>query len=259
MAHFKCRVCNHEDLPQKQLLKGTRVEEEVALYACDACGGWFTNPTVYMSQRAFHDEDLTWYFRREQKVRHKVKGMINKARALGFAKQGRFLDIGCGLGFSMMQAIEMGFEAEGFEPLEKAAEHAKDVLNLDVKCDFFRGEDFAPNQFDVVLLDQVLEHVYEPQVMMADIAKVLKPGGVLLLGVPNFDWLVLLITKLKLTSKINAFADPQEHINYYTIETIRHLCRVNNLKLSGYYYARNYIKVPFMALNLSPGYFIISK
>jgi SAM-dependent methyltransferase len=48
---------------------------------------------------------------------------------------------------------------------------------------------FGASSFDVVILSDVLEHIREPELLMAEISRILKPGGYLLLNVPFIYWI----------------------------------------------------------------------
>ena len=58
---------------------------------------------------------------------------------------------------------------------------------------FFQGDiqertPFESWCFDIVLCEQMLEHIDNPAAAMSEIARVLKPGGLLVMGVPVFPW-----------------------------------------------------------------------
>lgn len=96
----------------------------------------------------------------------------------------RVLDIGCGFGESLGYHRNRGCDAHGVEAdaniLRVAARH-----NLQVKAGLFRAADYEPASFDVVTLDQVIEHVADPVAVLRDVAAVLKPGGLAILSTPN--------------------------------------------------------------------------
>jgi SAM-dependent methyltransferase len=107
------------------------------------------------------------------------------ARMLGVARPairsatGRLLDVGCGVGFSLLAAAEMGFEALGLDPLAPA-----DPAHYEGRR-VVRGtlETFRDDQgFDVVSMIDVIEHVRDPIATMVRAASFLAPGGVLLLA-----------------------------------------------------------------------------
>lgn len=62
-------------------------------------------------------------------------------------------------------------------------------LHIDVACDLTRPLPFRDAVFDTVLLSDVLEHIPEPKECLREIARTLRPGGVLLMNTPFFYWL----------------------------------------------------------------------
>lgn len=106
--------------------------------------------------------------------------------------KGRLLDIGCGMGGYMLAAQSLGMQAQGIEP---SAEHSRAgrSLGLDIRTQHFDPSDH-PDPFDVVILSHVIEHIYRPAEFMAGIAKVLKPGGTLILVTPNASAFTALAT-----------------------------------------------------------------
>lgn len=60
---------------------------------------------------------------------------------------------------------------------------------VDVQCDLNEGLPFLANTFDTVLLSDVLEHLPEPLHLWREMARVMKPGAMLLMNTPFFYWL----------------------------------------------------------------------
>jgi SAM-dependent methyltransferase len=96
----------------------------------------------------------------------------------------RALEIGCGDGTFLGMLAER-FEVQGVEPSRAAAELAR-TKTLDVRNEYFDPAAFD-RPFDVVASRFVLEHIFEPHAFIEGIKRVLKPGGLLLLEVPNYD------------------------------------------------------------------------
>lgn len=96
----------------------------------------------------------------------------------------RVLDIGCGFGESLGYHRRRGCDAHGVEAdaniLRVAARYG-----LTVRVGLFEPEAYEPASFDVVTLDQVIEHVGDPMRVLAGVARVLKPGGMAILSTPN--------------------------------------------------------------------------
>ena len=102
----------------------------------------------------------------------------------------RLLDVGCSSGALLRVAKECGYDASGAEPATQAADTARG-LGFEVFPGFLQDAGFPDNHFDVITLFEVIEHLLEPQGLLKEILRVLKPGGVLLIGTGNADsWTV---------------------------------------------------------------------
>jgi SAM-dependent methyltransferase len=113
------------------------------------------------------------------------KDLLRTAIEFTGKTSGDLLDIGPGRGEILKAAQESGWIAVGVEPSAPFAQRAAlfsgaKVLNTAIE-DFNSQE----SSFDVVLLSAVLEHLYDPDAMVAKISRWLRPGGVLFLDVPN--------------------------------------------------------------------------
>ena len=97
---------------------------------------------------------------------------------------GRLLDVGFGSGAFLEAAGEMGWNAEGIDFDPKAVELAK-ARGLNVSCVSAANLTKQENEYDVITLSHVIEHVYDPVTLLSDLYRLLKPGGVLWLETPN--------------------------------------------------------------------------
>jgi len=102
------------------------------------------------------------------------------------AAPGRVLDVGCGPGWLLHAFRQRGWDAQGTELSDPAATHARRVLGLPVATGASERLGFPDQHFDAVTLWHVLEHVADPRGVLAEVHRVLQPGGVLLVSVPNF-------------------------------------------------------------------------
>jgi SAM-dependent methyltransferase len=105
------------------------------------------------------------------------KAISNYAEKL----DGNLLDVGCG-----SMPYKKLFNVSQYIGLDIDTEISR---NLKVADKFYDGKSFpfVDNEFNAVLSNQVLEHVFNPDEFLSEIYRVLKPGGRLLLTVP-FIW-----------------------------------------------------------------------
>ncbi|MCX8038526.1 MAG: class I SAM-dependent methyltransferase [Candidatus Sumerlaeia bacterium] len=97
----------------------------------------------------------------------------------------RLLDIGCGIGKTLLHARARGWTVEGIEPSAYASAYAREHLGLAVRTGVFQEGLVPPETFRAVVMLDVIEHFYEPLPMLREIHRILQPGGHLALTTPN--------------------------------------------------------------------------
>lgn len=131
------------------------------------------------------------------------------------SKQGKALDIGCGRGLLLDKLRRRGWDTHGTELSEAAAAYAREQLGLPVTTEALEHAGFADDEFDLVILWHVLEHVQSPRAMLREVARILKPGGTLLVAVPNFgSW------EARWGGKSWFHLDVPRHLTHFTPETL---------------------------------------
>jgi SAM-dependent methyltransferase len=98
---------------------------------------------------------------------------------------GRVLDVGCATGSFLVTLRQAGWQVQGVEFNPQAAEYARQRHGLDVVTGTLADGRFPDNQFDLVIFWDVLEHVHQPRQTLEEAARITKPGGWLLLVLPN--------------------------------------------------------------------------
>ena len=98
---------------------------------------------------------------------------------------GRALDVGCGVGQVVGRLTADGIEAYGVDVSEPNIARAQKVSP---RCQLYDGKrlPFADNFFASVGAINVLEHVEEPEAFIAELVRVLEPGGRIVISSPNF-------------------------------------------------------------------------
>ncbi|HEV2106187.1 MAG TPA: class I SAM-dependent methyltransferase, partial [Candidatus Eisenbacteria bacterium] len=90
--------------------------------------------------------------------------------------RGRLLEVGCAAGLLLQRAAARGWSATGVEPAAAAAAHARG-LGLDVHPGTLEAARLPDAAFDLVYMGDVLEHVPDCRATLAEVARVLAPGG----------------------------------------------------------------------------------
>ncbi len=96
-------------------------------------------------------------------------------------RHGRLLDIGCAAGFFLAEA-RAHYEVQGVELSAWSSAYARDRLGLPVFTGTLSQAGLPTDRFDVVTLWDVIEHVPDPVPLLAEAARVLRPGGRLVLS-----------------------------------------------------------------------------
>jgi len=112
---------------------------------------------------------------------------LRRLRALFPGRRISVLDVGCGNGSLLRYlAARTDWELRGVEPNDAARAVC---LEAGVRADagFLEDQGYEDGRFDAVTLTHVLEHVDSPSALLREIRRILKPGGLLLLEVPNGD------------------------------------------------------------------------
>ncbi|AGC76552.1 methyltransferase family protein [Nonlabens dokdonensis] len=100
-----------------------------------------------------------------------------------FAQNGSVLDIGAGVGDLVLALKEAQLSATGFEPSEKARTVARNK-GVDLYASLNEVE---ANSFQLISMYHVLEHVPDVEKQKENILQLLKPNGVLILALPNYE------------------------------------------------------------------------
>lgn len=101
-----------------------------------------------------------------------------------YRQTGRLLEIGFGAGAMLHAAARAGWEAAGTEISRTAADHGR-AQGLDVFCGELSEAGYADGRFDVVIASELLEHVSHPGELISEVARILRPGGLLWATTPN--------------------------------------------------------------------------
>jgi SAM-dependent methyltransferase len=127
-------------------------------------------------------EQDSWWFRGRRRVLDSV------VARMALDRESRICDLGCGTGGNLAMLARYGV-VTGVERDPAAAQMAREATGFDVRVGAAEDTGLPARSFDVVCLFDVLEHLPAEAPALAEIRRVLRPGGRLLLTVPAFPLL----------------------------------------------------------------------
>ena len=198
MKHYdRCPVCGSPDISLLFTVKDHMVTgEEFPVAGCIQGQARFT-------QNVPDPADIGRYYQSERYISHTEtrEGLVNRLyhsvrnytlkakrkamrKALG-GKSGAILDYGCGTGAFLGEMQSDGWTISGIEPDADARNIARDRYGVQA---------MPPDQLarlpsasmDIITLWHVLEHVYDLHETLAELHRILRPGGKIFIAVPNY-------------------------------------------------------------------------
>jgi SAM-dependent methyltransferase len=155
-------------------------ESVIHLYECSQCGFNFFNPSLAGSGEFYqqlHARGPGYYATDRPEYQRNARFAVEH----GFHK---ILDVGCGTGIALDVAKRMGLETFGMELSATAAEEAARRGHTIFPVLLDEMESSWEGKFDLISLNQVLEHVPDPPGLIRQCARLLSPRGAIAIAVP---------------------------------------------------------------------------
>ncbi len=227
----KCPLCGATSLkPRYQGIK--RYKRSYDVFVCTGCGLGITHPapdhahlTNLYSSTSYRDRGgkrFIWPV--EAVVRQLRTGRLQKIERL--SNKGRMLDAGCGRGLMLAIARDRGWEVVGLEFNAETAAPARDEFGLHVKTGRLSDLGFEKCSFDVITFWHSLEHLEDAVDVVREAAKLLKPGGLLLISAPNFESL-----QSRMSGPDWFHLDIPFHMYHFSASNIKRLLRSTGLEV----------------------------
>jgi SAM-dependent methyltransferase len=179
----RCPLCGDEKEKRFHCKVNLTYGTVYDLVECQGCGVIYFSPMPSVKELAafysasYYDMD---------RHREEGKGMAFARRLNGWKRTGTFLDVGCATGF-FINGIRKhsSWEVFGTDFGESAVRFARETLHLDVLLGNLTDANYPEASFDYVHVNNVLEHVLDPVSLLKECRRIIKPGGVFYLSVPN--------------------------------------------------------------------------
>ena len=185
MAGVSCPLCEGRD---------ARLEapwREYQLVRCGACDLVYSDrmdvPAALYDEAYDHHAAYQGYVEQARSSAERLHVAWAWQHFLRFARpEGRLLDVGCATGAFMQVAKSRGWSAAGIDISPAAAKAAREVTGDEVHTGTLESCRFHSGSFDGVTAWEVLEHVSRPRAFVAEVFRILRPGGVVALSTPNW-------------------------------------------------------------------------
>jgi len=263
IEYVKCNLCNNNDT---KLLFSKRdkfglSDCDFSVVQCRICGLIYVNPrpseeeigrfypdTYSWKETLAAESKITQLIRRLEKIYryHLLNYEVSKVVETTQRKTGKLLDIGCGTGDRLDIFRGLGFDTYGVE-ISQSAKYAKEHLGLNVKQGNLFDANYHDSFFDIITLHNVLEHTHNPQKIIAELRRILKEDGTLVIQVPNIE-----CAQFKLFNKRWSAIDVPRHLYYFNSNIISRLLEKQGLGITKIDYFTNWWHPPTLVITLFP-------
>jgi len=192
LSPIHCWVCGeHAEFDRLEVRDADTGADEYCLALCTACrsGALDHPPPPEVLSRHY---DASYYGGGESKFAAPLQAILNlstrmRARSirnlLHCTSAPLVLDIGCGRGSLLAELTGLGARGIG---LERAAPGSfRGHAGFELRLGELTEQRFPAASIDAVVLWHALEHLGNPQAVLAEIGRIIKPGGLLVIAVPN--------------------------------------------------------------------------
>lgn len=210
-------------------------EKPFQIVECSTCNLRMTSPRPT-------EQDIGMFYKSEQYVSHSStnKGLVNKlyhivrAHAIkqkyklvrSLSQGHRILDIGAGTGDLIAYFRKQGMDVDGIEPEPLARELAKNKHGLHLHD--VGHLDHSDASYDVITMWHVLEHIHQPGQLLLKIKNKIRPGGALVVAVPNHR-----SKDAKIYGNNWAAYDVPRHLFHFNKDDISNLAHSAGLQVEG--------------------------
>lgn len=183
--NIKCPFCESKNIE----IKNRNAESN--LYKCKKCSSLFRKYFIPIStdysSKYFIEDYKNQYGKTYEEDEENLKALAKKRLKIinDIKPSGKILDLGSAMGFFLKEASLNGYETEGIEISEYAANYCVNNLNLNVHNISLLDFEYKEKEYDIITAWYVLEHINDFDKLLKKILFSLKEDGILALAMPN--------------------------------------------------------------------------
>lgn len=195
---------------------------------CNCCSLLLINPRpVHQKVLDTYNCDYSEaYARKGEKKLRRCKRWVARAKKT-YQLKGRWLDVGCSVGYVVRAATDLGFDAYGIDVEEWGIKFGRDKLHLkNLFIGPLENRKFPDGFFNAISLYDVIEHVPDLNLLTKELKRILAPDGIIDIITPDIGhWRVP--ADLSTWNEIK----PSEHLYYFSEDTLSRLMSKHGLKI----------------------------
>ena len=217
-----CKLCNHSKFHNKYTIR------EFSIIECCHCGFVQVSDIDKHEKYEYNDD----YFRNNKYKDKTSLNRENKRRGKLLKKYcnlgSKVIDVGCAAG-EFVFYVKNDFDIYGCDFSESAIKLAK-IRNIEMENKFWVGS--AENiksenmKYDAICLWDVIEHVYDPKLVISQLMELLDDEGCIIISTPNIGAFFS-----KLMKKKWPFMTPPEHVGFFSHKSMKFLAKKCNYKI----------------------------
>ena len=230
-----CPVCGNSERDLYLFTKDFFLtKENFEIVKCTNCSFIFTNPIPKIEHLAeyYNSPDYNSHSLKTNNAEARIYQVLRKINLSDkykivkkYQNAGHILDVGCGTGELLKYFKDRGWHAEGIEPADVARNFAIKKYHLDIYPENKLAE-FKKEKFDIISMWHVLEHVYDLNMRLEQLKRILKSNGHLIIAVPNIESF-----DAAYYGKYWAALDVPRHLYHFSKQTLTKLIEKHSFEL----------------------------
>ena len=228
----KCPICDTQ-LGERSFTEtyiSSFNNQEYRKYECPKCDLHWWEPLELMPE-FYESEVFTYYISFHKVIRSRAEHYHKHFLNLKYPK-GKLLDIGCGDGVFIKEAMKLGFTVYGIDFDAKSIETVKRNLNIETVYamsleEFYEQAKKENLKFDIITFFEVLEHQDKPKIFLKLVRDLLREEGIVAGSVPNRDSMFQVV----LNQKIDHWVDhPPHHFLRFSEKAMKNILKICGFK-----------------------------
>ena len=246
ISYEKCPLCDSHNLTldvkarcSKHPLYSSRLPEIISWLKCNDCNHSFTDGYFgddgmeVLAQKSNNTQVFS--AQESEQARYISAKIVTNVSNLRNDYSGRWLDIGFGNGALLLTAKEFGYTVTGLDFRESCINALKPYIADVRNQDFFDLDEYE--QYDVISMADVLEHLPFPNLFLNHAYKLLKPGGLIFISLPNMS---APIWEILSKNNANPYWTEIEHFHNFSRERLVSLLADHNFEYCYYGVSQRY-------------------